>query len=229
MLEAGTGLGKSMAYLFSAIKRKYQKNSRGPVIISCNTKHLQNQLFYKDLPQLSNVLNTSISAILLKGRKNYICKTRFEWLINDNDILSNKNIETIIPILFWLESTKTGDISECNGFLNSRMHWIISLICSDKGFCTGDICSKNQGCFYGDIKKKLFDADIIVSNHALLLAEVKSKGIFPEHDSIIIDEAHNLIKTAYDQFKIALNHNNVIPLLKSIDPMNMEQNMEQLY
>ena len=220
VLEAGTGLGKSMAYLFSAIKRKYQKNSRGPVIISCNTKHLQNQLFYKDLPQLSSVLNTSISAILLKGRKNYICKTRFEWLINDNDILSNKNIEAIIPILFWLESTKTGDISECNGFLNSRMHWIISLICSDKGFCTGDICSKNQGCFYGDIRKKLFDADIIVANHALLLAEVKSKGIFPEHDSIIIDEAHNLIKTAYDQFKIALNHNNVIPLLKSIDPMH---------
>ena len=72
VLEAGTGLGKSMAYLFPSIKRKYETATRGPVVIGCNTKHLQDQLFYKDLPKLVKALKTSVTALLLKGRKNYM-------------------------------------------------------------------------------------------------------------------------------------------------------------
>ena len=218
VLEAGTGLGKSMAYLFASIKRKYEVDTRGPVVIGCNTKNLQDQLFYKDLPQLAKALNTSVTALLLKGRKNYICKTRFNWVVNESNILSDQDIEAIIPILFWLGKTESGDISECSGFLNSRKTWIRSMICSEAGFCTGDICGQNHGCFYGPIRKMMYDADIIVANHALLLAEAKSPGIFPDHDSIIIDEVHNLVRSAYDQFKVELDHQNVLPILQSVNP-----------
>ncbi len=218
VLEAGTGLGKSMAYLFASIKRKYQTDTRGPVVIGCNTKHLQDQLFYKDLPQLTEALKTSVTALLIKGRKNYICRTRFNWFINDINMASDEDIEAIIPILFWLEWTESGDISECSGFLNTRKTWIWSMICSDTGFCTGDICKRNHGCYYGPIRKLMYEADIIVANHSLLLSEAKSPGILPEHDTIIIDEVHNLVKSGYDQFKVNLNHQNVLPLLQSINP-----------
>ena len=218
VLEAGTGLGKSIAYLFPSIKRKYETATRGPVVIGCNTKHLQDQLFYKDLPQLVKALKTSVTALLLKGRKNYICKTRFNWVANDSDILGDQDIEAIIPILFWLSWTESGDISECSGFLNNRKTWIWSMICSDTGFCTGDICGQNHGCYYGPIRKLMYEADIIVANHSLLLAEAKSPGILPDHDTIIIDEVHNLARSAYDQFKVELDHQNVLPLLQSINP-----------
>ena len=218
VLEAGTGLGKSMGYLFAAIKRKYESDSRGPVVIACNTKHLQDQLFYKDLPKLSEALETSVKALLIKGRKNYICKTRFDWFVSDRNNVSVDDIEAILPIIFWLQHTKSGDLSECNGFSNSRKKWITSLICSDTGFCTGDICGRNNGCYYGSIRKLMYEADILVANHSLLLSEAKVPGILPEHDSIIIDEAHNLVRGGYDQFKVELNHNNVISLLNSINP-----------
>ena len=218
VLEAGTGLGKSMGYLFAAIKRKYETEERGPVVIGCNTKHLQDQLFFKDLPQLTNALKTSVTALLMKGRKNYICRTRFNWVVSERNILSDQDIEAIIPILFWLEWTESGDISECNGFLNTRKAWIWSMICSDMGFCTGDICRKNHGCFYGPIRKLMYEADIIVANHSLLLSEAKSPGILPEHDTIIIDEVHNLVRSGYDQFKVEIDHQIVLPLLQSINP-----------
>ena len=220
VLEAGTGLGKSMGYLFAAIKRKYEADKRGPVVIACNTKHLQDQLFYKDLPKLSEALDTSIKALLIKGRKNYLCKTRFDWFISDRNTLGEDDIESVLPILFWLHSTSSGDLSECNGFFNSRKNWIVSMICSDTGFCTGNICSKNHGCFYGPIRKQMYEADILVANHSLLLSEAKVPGILPEHDTIIIDEAHNLVKGGYDQFKISLDYNSVASLLRSLNPSN---------
>ena len=218
VLEAGTGLGKSMGYLFAAIKRKYESDSRGPVVIACNTKHLQDQLFYKDLPKLSEALETSVKALLIKGRKNYICKTRFDWFVSDRNNVNVDDIEAILPIIFWLKHTRSGDLSECNGFSNSRKKWITSLICSDTGFCTGDICGRNNGCYYGSIRKLMYEADILVANHSLLLSEAKVPGILPEHDSIIIDEVHNLVRGGYDQFKVELNHNNVVSLLNSINP-----------
>ena len=220
VLEAGTGLGKSMGYLFSAIKRKYETDSRGPVVIACNTKHLQDQLFYKDLPKLTEALNTSVKAVLIKGRKNYLCRTRFDWFVSDRNNIKSSDVEVILPIVFWLQQTKSGDLSECNGFFNSRRAWIASLICSDTGFCTGDICGRNNGCYYGPLRKSLYEADILVANHSLLLTDAKVSGILPEHDTVIIDEVHNLVKGGYDQFKINLDYNGVMSLLRSINPSN---------
>ena len=145
-----------MAYLFSAFKRAPGSETLGPTIIACHTKHLQDQLFYKDLPLLARTLDTPIDAIMLKGRKNYICRTRFDWLISESSTLDEKDIEALIPILFWLEWTRSGDMSECSGFSNARRLWLRSAICSDPGVCTGEICARNDGCFYGNVRKVLY-------------------------------------------------------------------------
>ena len=218
VLEAGTGLGKSMAYLFGAIKESMNVEENGPVIIACNTKHLQDQLFHKDLPQLSKALDVPIKAVLLKGRKNYLCRTRLNWLISDSKTLDGIDIEALIPVLFWLHWTKTGDISECSGFLNSRRNWLKSIISSDTGFCTSEVCNRNKGCFYGNLKKSIFQSHVIVANHSLLMTNVSQEGLLPTHNSVIIDEAHNLVKAAYDQFKIDWSEQNVSYQLQSIDP-----------
>ena len=118
---------------------------------------MQDQLFYKDLPKLTEALNTSLRAVLIKGRKNYICRTRFDWFVSDRNNLKSSDVEVILPIVFWLQQTKSGDLSECNGFFNSRRAWIASLICSDTGFCTGDICGRNNGCYYGPLRKSLYE------------------------------------------------------------------------
>ena len=161
-----------MAYLFGAIKESRNVEEDGPVVIACNTKHLQDQLFHNDLPLLAKALNTPVRAVLLKGRKNYLCRTRLNWLISDSKTLDSIDIEALIPILFWLYWTKTGDIFECSGFLNTRRNWLKSMISSDTGFCTSEVCKKNNGCYYGKLKKSSFQSQIIVANHSLLMTNV---------------------------------------------------------
>ena len=218
VIEAGTGLGKSMAYLFGAIRKSSDFEEDGPTIIACNTKHLQDQLFYKDLPILSQALDVPLNAVMLKGRKNYLCKTRFNWLVSDSRTLDPIDLEALIPIIFWLYWTKTGDLGECAGFFNSRRNWLKSAICSDTGYCTGEICSRNDGCYYGKLKRSLFQAQVIVVNHSLLMTDISQKGLLPEYSSVVIDEAHNLTKSAYDQFKVEWDEQQVNYQLQTIDP-----------
>ena len=166
VLEAGTGLGKTLGYLFPAIKQSKEQGKC--ILVSCHTKNLQDQLFYKDLPILSGALGISLNAALLKGRSNYICKTRFNWLMNErNKILSSKDIESILPLIIWLLYTETGDLSECSGFWNSRPVKIPSLIKSEKGYCTTSICAKNDGCYFGKIRRSSQNTELLIINHAL--------------------------------------------------------------
>ena len=218
VFEAGTGLGKSMSYLFGAIRRSTNFEEEGPTIIACNTKHLQDQLFYKDLPTILKALDVPLKAVLLKGRKNYICKTRFKWLISEPKTLDRADLEAIIPLIFWMYWTKTGDMSECSGFFNARREWLRSSVNSDSGFCTGDICSGNDGCYYGKLRKAAYYAEVIVINHSLLMADIVQKGLLPDYKSVIIDEAHNLTKSAYDQFRVEWSEQQVLYNLQNLDP-----------
>ena len=189
VIEAGTGLGKSMAYLFGAFRKSPNLDNEGPTIIACHTKHLQDQLFHKDLPLLAKALDVPLKAVLLKGRKNYLCKTRFNWILSDSKTLDGIDLEALIPILFWMYWTRTGDLSECSGFFNARRTWLKSMICSDSGFCNGDICNRYNGCYYGKLKRAIFQAHVIVINHSLLMTNIVQPGLIPEFNSVIIDEA----------------------------------------
>ena len=119
VVEAGTGLGKSMAYLYPAIKYTHDESDRGPIILSCYTKHLQDQLFNNDLPKITKATNAEVRAVVLKGRNNYICKTRLNWLIKSSDkMLDGNEAMNLLPLLVWLEHTSSGDLDECPGFSN---------------------------------------------------------------------------------------------------------------
>ena len=159
----------------------------GPVVISCHTKNLQDQLFYKDLPIIAEALDIPVKAVKLKGRNNYICLTRLNWLIADaSKALSAREIEKILPLLVWLEWTNTGDLSECNGFWNSRPGKIAFLVQSESGFCTTKLCARNNGCFFGRVRRDLYEASIIIVNHALLLSEISMPGFLPMFNTVII-------------------------------------------
>ena len=224
--EAGTGLGKSMAYLYPAIKLNSVKNDDGPVVISCYTKHLQDQLFNKDLPRLANSLDTSIQAVVMKGRQNYICKSRLDWIIASAEkILNDDEVMYLIPLMVWLEHTLTGDMDECPGFTNGFTFRIMALIQSEPGFCTSSICARNGGCFFGPLRKMVNHANLIVINHALLISESKARllnddnlGFLPDYQAVIIDEAHNLTQAAYHQLTSTLDQNSMLYLLDRVDP-----------
>ncbi len=219
VVEAGTGLGKSFAYLFPALKRTEQFIENGPVVISCHTKNLQDQLFYKDLPIVAEALDIPIKAVKLKGRNNYICLTRLNWLIADAaKTLTEREIENILPLLVWLEWTNTGDLSECNGFWNSRPGKIAFLVQSEPGFCTTKLCVRHNGCYFGRIRRDLQEASIIIVNHALLLSEITMPGFLPMFNSVVIDEAHNLVPVAYSQLSHEMDQIGYVSYLQSIDP-----------
>ena len=197
-----------------------ESKSNNSVIISCYTKNLQDQLFHKDLPIISRALEVPIKATLLKGRTNYICKTRLNWLIAEkNKFLSSKDIESLLPVIIWTHYTKTGDLSECAGFWNSRPMKVTSLIRSETGFCTTAICGKNNGCYFGKIRRSSQSTNLVIINHALLFADIQSPGILPEHGTVIIDEAHNLVDTAYKQMEKSIS---AYPMKAAIDNINPE-------
>ncbi len=201
IVEAGTGLGKSFGYLYEAMKHVTEIEHKTPVVISCHTKSLQDQLFYKDLPALAKTIKNPVSAVKLKGRANYICLSRLNWLIGESSgILNDEEAAYLLPLIFWLNWTETGDLEECSGFTNSRNFRIHKMLQSEPGFCTTQVCAKYDGCFLGKVRKNLFNTDIIIINHALLLSDVVNPGLLPTFDTLIVDEAHNLIDAAYSQF-----------------------------
>ena len=226
VVEAGTGLGKSMAYLFPVIKSNISNPENGPIIISCYTKHLQDQLFNKDLPQLTKAINAPVQAVVLKGRNNYICKSRLNWLIGSFDkMLNAEEAMYLVPLMVWLEWTQTGDMDECPGFTNGYTFRLMALVQSEPGFCTSPICARNNGCFFGPLRKMVYNANLIVVNHALLVSEAKARveagegmGFLPEHQLVVIDEAHNVAKIAYRQLTAVLDQRSLGYFLDRIDP-----------
>ena len=228
VVEAGTGLGKSMAYLFGSIKYSQSHSNDSPVILSCYTKHLQDQLFNNDLPTLSKAIDSPVKAVLIKGRNNYLCKTRLNWIINSSEKMINADEAiNMLPLLVWLEHTLTGDLDECPGFTNGFTYRLIGLIHSEQGFCTSSMCAKHDGCFFGPLRKIAYQANIIVVNHALLISDAQSKseageslGFLPETNAVIIDEAHNLPKAAYHQLTATFDNRSINYALDRIDPQH---------
>ncbi|MFA4838463.1 MAG: helicase C-terminal domain-containing protein [Candidatus Neomarinimicrobiota bacterium] len=208
MIEAGTGVGKTLAYLVPSI---LWLNGNGKddnrVIVASNTKNLQEQIFYKEIPFISNELKLPFKAVLLKGRNNYICKTRWNRFLADiGNSLGFANRSAVIPIVIWLKHTKTGDIGENNGFQMTNNFAIWKEICSEPGFCTTSVCQKYDGCYLGKIRHHSQNADVVIVNHSLLLADsVSDSHALPDYSVLIVDEAHNLEKNAYANFAEKIN------------------------
>lgn len=216
--EAGTGLGKSLAYLSSGYLAAKQKQTA--LVVSTYTKNLQSQLFTEDIPKLSQAIDQDLSAVIYKGRYNYICRTRFERLLaNHQHLIKPKEYENILPLLVWEWETKSGDINECNGFQLNRQKRLWSLLRSERGYCSSKRCSKYDGCFLGKVRVKVEDADIIIINHSLFANELmRDNSCLPEDFIYVIDEAHHFATVTRDQLVTQVGAKSFDDVFKFFNP-----------
>lgn len=228
LLEAGTGTGKSLAYLAPSALWSVANQRR--VVIATNTIPLQDQLLEKDLPQLQAALQGAGHPLpniaLLKGRSNYLCTRRLHaW--RSHRQLSAAELVLLAKVLVWLPTTTTGDVSEL--FLanaTERALWL--RICSDAATCTPERCGeqadhgKPQDFFY-HARRQAEQAHLLVVNHALLVADLKAAGhVLPPYTHLIVDEAHRLDEAATDQMTYRIEWSWVLALLRRLsldDPL----------
>ena len=208
MAEAGTGVGKSFAYLLPAVFFSLygrEKQDKKPVIISTATITLQQQLFEKDIPFVTKALGVNIKAVLMKGRGNYICLRRLDDIIHEPP-LDEYEYNEIKLINTWVKDSKTGSKSELT-FLPSDSLW--STICSESDLCMGSHCPWKEQCFILSLRKEANNANIIVVNHHLLFADLAARAqgagyegavILPPFNRLIIDEAHTIENSATSFF-----------------------------
>lgn len=192
--EAGTGTGKTFAYLIPAII------SRKKVIVSTGTKNLQDQLYGKDIPLIRKALTrTPFKASLLKGRANYLCTYRLEQAMNSAFGYSQDDAKALANIKAWARRTKAGDVSEVADVQDGDPIWFHATSTTDN--CLGQDCPDYADCFLFKARKQAQEADVVVVNHHLLCAdwsirEIGFGELLPDAEVVIIDEAHQLADTA---------------------------------
>ncbi len=206
--EAGTGTGKSMAYLIPAIEWAVKNRHAGQrVIVSTNTKNLQEQLFFKDIPMLYSASGGKFTAAILKGRANYLCLDKWHTMMTDmNQRISQQERSRIIPLVLWVQQTRTGDIAENSGFQIERNIGLWSKLIAEQSYCPGRSCKYYDDCFLMKARENARKADLVIINHSLLFSDlVSGHAVIGEFDNLIIDEAHNIEKTASDYLGTGVN------------------------
>ncbi len=187
--EAGTGTGKTFAYLAPAIA------SGGKVLVSTGTKTLQDQLFTRDLPTVRQALKLPVTTALLKGRSNYVCHYHLERLVGDGRLGSRLEAAQLRKIEVFAGRTRTGDKAELSDVPENAEIW--NRVTSTRDNCLGSDCPCFKECFVMQARREAAEADIVVVNHALFLADLALKGegiaeLLPAADTVIFDEAHQL-------------------------------------
>jgi DNA polymerase-3 subunit epsilon/ATP-dependent DNA helicase DinG len=216
VVEAGTGTGKSVAYLLPAIHFAAANNQR--VVVSTNTINLQDQLVTKDLPDLQKVLPVPFRATVVKGRSNYLCLQRLGTLRRRTDLGMAETL-ALIKILVWLPTTSTGDQSELNLTDAERAVW--SKLWAHPDICTPNTCryAKRGQCFLYRARSRAESSHVVVVNHALLLSDVATANkVLPEYQHLIVDEAHHLEDQATDQLAYVMQLREVLGFLDDLAP-----------
>ena len=224
IVEAGTGTGKTLAYLIPSIK--WAVTNKKKVIIATNTINLQEQLLLKDIPLAKSIIKDEFSYVLVKGRNNYVCKRLF------NELALGKNIdigtfsiearEQIEYILKWGNKTKTGDKAELPFEVYPDV-W--ELVQSTTELCLGKKCPYRKECFYMKTRMEKMEADILISNHHVFFADLNVRAetdfdseylILPRYDMVIFDEAHNIESVARSYFSVEVSKISFTRLLNRI-------------
>ncbi|MFP9228477.1 ATP-dependent DNA helicase [Pectobacterium cacticida] len=213
VVEAGTGTGKTYAYLAPALRANKK------VIISTGSKALQDQLYSRDLPTIAQALNYQGKLALLKGRSNYLCLERLEQQSLGGGDLPAETLSELVRLRGWSSETTEGDIATCAGVAEDSAVW--PLVTSTNDNCLGSDCPRYKECFVVKARRKAMDADIVVVNHHLYLADrvVKETGfaeLIPEGDVVIFDEAHQIPDIASQYFGQQLSSRQLLDLAKDI-------------
>src|SRR2546426_931352 len=237
IVEAGTGTGKTLAYLLPVIR------SGKRVIISTGTKNLQEQLFYKDIPFLEQALfpsgeskrgapgtpgvgvtGSKLSVCYMKGRNNYLCRKKL-YDLTDRPVLSGlEEIDHYRAIAAWEKTTQTGDRAELAALPEASALWFKLDARSDT--CLGQKCSQWDRCFITEMHRRAVESDIIIVNHHLFFADLAIKqqaeyapdaGILPDVGTVIFDEAHELEDVAGSYFGISVSNTRVEDLCRNVE------------
>ena len=209
VVEAGTGVGKSLAYLAPAILFALEQHKKA--IISTHTINLQEQLLNKDIPILKKVLPVEFEAALMKGRQNYICPRRLERALQSSkELFTGPEENELQRIAEWAARTRDGTLSDISLEPDPKV-W--TQVCSEAHICTQKTCGQNPRCFYQQARKRLLAADVIVLNHTLLFMllgspqeqEARESGFLFPNDFVIFDEAHTVEQVASKQIGITVS------------------------
>ena len=224
IVEAGTGTGKTLAYLIPSIK--WAVTNKKKVIIATNTINLQEQLLLKDIPLAKSIIKDEFSYVLVKGRNNYVCKRLFNELVLgksiDIETFSMEAREQIEYILKWGNKTKTGDKAELPFEVYPDV-W--ELVQSTTELCLGKKCPYRKECFYMKTRMEKMEADILISNHHVFFADLNVRAetdfdseylILPRYDMVIFDEAHNIESVARSYFSVEVSKISFTRLLNRI-------------
>ncbi|MFZ6861115.1 ATP-dependent DNA helicase [Undibacterium sp. Ji67W] len=211
LAEAGTGTGKTYAYLAPALLWG------GKVIVSTGTKNLQDQLFLRDIPTIKRVLKAPVSVALLKGRSNYLCHYHLERTLQNGRLSSREDVGYLRDISRFIKTTNSGDKAELARVPENASVW--NLVTSTKDTCMGSECQYYQDCFVMKARKEAQQADVVVVNHHLFFADValKDTGIaelLPSANTVIFDEAHQLPETATLFFGDTISTSQVLELCR---------------
>lgn len=213
IIEAGTGVGKTFAYLVPAL------SSGGKVIVSTGTKTLQDQLYFKDLPLVRKAFQTSAKLALLKGRANYLCVYRLKQAISDGQYRDRRSVSYLHRIDDWSTLTQMGEIAEVTTVPDDAEVW--PSVTSTADNCLGADCPDYSDCFVANARRKAQEADVVVVNHHLFFADMalKDEGfgeLLPSANTVILDESHQLPDIASNFFSEVFASRQVRELARDI-------------
>ncbi len=224
IVEAGTGTGKTLAYLLPVIR------SGKRVVISTGTKNLQEQLFFKDVPALERALfpdgDRNLSVCYMKGRNNYLCRKKLYDLTNQPVLSGLEEIEHYRAIAAWEKTTQTGDRAELAELPEASAVW--HKLDARAEACTGQKCSEFSRCFITEMRRRAAESDIIIVNHHLFFADLSIKleaedapdaGVLPECGAVIFDEAHELEEVAGNYFGISVSNLRIDELARDVEQL----------
>ncbi len=211
--EAGTGTGKTFAYLVPALLWG------GKTIVSTGTKNLQDQLFLRDIPTIRAALQAPVSVALLKGRSNYLCHYHLERTLQNGRMTSREDVGNLREIQRFLKMTSTGDKAELARVPENALIW--NLVTSTRENCMGQECQYYQDCFVMKARREAQQADVVVVNHHLFFADVALKDtgvaeLLPSANTVIFDEAHQLPDTATLFFGDTVSTSHILELCRDV-------------
>ena len=212
--EAGTGTGKTFAYLVPALL------SGRKVIVSTGTRNLQDQLFHRDLPRVRDTLGVAVSVALLKGRSNYLCRHRLDLAFGSGPRRTTEHEGLLLAIRGWAGRTRSGDIAELTSIAENSPIW--PLVTSTTDNCLGQECPAYRDCHLVEARRRAQEADLVVINHHLLCADfsLKDEGfgdLLPGADCFVLDEAHQLPDVASDFFGKSLSGRQLLDLARDAE------------
>ncbi len=212
IIEAGTGTGKSLAYLLPAIYKARSEETK--VVIATHTKNLQDQLFNKDIPLAHNLIKEGFKCAVLKGRNNYLSGERLLQFMQKS-FFYDAEVSMLIKVLLWKNHTKTGDKEELSLQGREYFNWLD--ICCDGIKCPHNDAKFSHKCYLSKAREKAAKADVIITNHSLLLNDtIGPTQILPEYRHLIVDEAHHLENEATSALTITITNELITNPIKNL-------------